>query len=87
VKRTPSRSWRAGTVDRQAEAAGLESWWCGEHVVLPDPRVPPSPMEPTDSILDPVIALIFGMRVTPPAATAVDPVLAQQVGETLVGRI
>jgi probable F420-dependent oxidoreductase len=49
---------------RQAEAAGLESLWCGEHVVLPDPRVPPSPMEPTDPILDPTVALTYAAAVT-----------------------
>ncbi len=48
----------------QAEAAGLESLWCGEHVVLPDPRVAPSPMEPTDPILDPTVALTFAAAVT-----------------------
>jgi probable F420-dependent oxidoreductase len=47
-----------------AEVVGLESLWCGEHVVLPDPRVAPSPMEPTDPILDPVIALTFMAAVT-----------------------
>ena len=31
----------------------------GEHVVVPDPRVPPSPMEPLDPILDPLVALAF----------------------------
>src|SRR5262252_8069919 len=51
-------------IAQQAEAAGLESLWAGEHVVLPDPRVPPSPMEPTDPILDPVIALTFAAAVT-----------------------
>ncbi|MBM4443610.1 MAG: hypothetical protein FJ027_24665 [Candidatus Rokubacteria bacterium] len=29
-------------VARAAEAAGLESLWGGEHVVLPDPQAPPS---------------------------------------------
>jgi probable F420-dependent oxidoreductase len=42
-----------------AESAGFESLWAGEHVVLPDPQVPPSPMAPTDRILDPLIALTF----------------------------
>jgi probable F420-dependent oxidoreductase len=42
-----------------AEAAGFESLWAGEHVVLPDPQVSPSPMAPDDRILDPVIALTF----------------------------
>lgn len=49
---------------QQAEAAGFESLWCAEHVVLPDPRVPPSPMEPTDPILDPVVALTFAAAAT-----------------------
>jgi probable F420-dependent oxidoreductase len=52
------------SVARQAEAAGLDSLWCGEHVVLPDPRVAPSPMQPTDPILDPVVALTFAAALT-----------------------
>ena len=28
---------------RAAEAAGFDSLWAGEHVVLPDPQIPPSP--------------------------------------------
>jgi probable F420-dependent oxidoreductase len=51
-------------IAQQAEAEGLESVWAGEHVVLPDPRVPPSPMEPTEPILDPIIALTFAAAVT-----------------------
>jgi probable F420-dependent oxidoreductase len=42
-----------------AEEAGFESLWAGEHVVLPDPQAPPSPMAPHDRILDPVIALTY----------------------------
>jgi probable F420-dependent oxidoreductase len=42
-----------------AESAGFESLWAGEHVVLPDPQTPPSPMAPSDRILDPLIALTF----------------------------
>jgi probable F420-dependent oxidoreductase len=49
----------AAPVGRAAEAAGFESLWVGEHVVLPDPRVPPSPMNAQDPILDPVVALTF----------------------------
>src|SRR3954469_20360707 len=49
---------------RRAEDAGLESLWGGEHVVLPDPRVAPSPLEPTDPILDPLISLTFLAAVT-----------------------
>jgi probable F420-dependent oxidoreductase len=44
---------------RAAEDAGFDSLWVGEHVVLPDPRVPPSPLEPGDAILDPVVALTW----------------------------
>ena len=44
-------------VARHAEAAGLESVWTGEHVVLPDPRVPPSPASPQTPFLDPAVAL------------------------------
>lgn len=51
-------------VAQAAEAAGFESLWAGEHVVLPDPRVPPSPMEPQDAILDPVVALTFAAAQT-----------------------
>lgn len=46
-------------VARAAEDAGFDSLWVGEHVVLPDPRVPPSPMNPEDPILDPVVALTY----------------------------
>src|ERR1051326_9059407 len=46
-------------VARAAEDAGLESLWTGEHVVLPDPQVPPSPLPPEVPILDPVVALTF----------------------------
>jgi probable F420-dependent oxidoreductase len=45
------------TIAKAAEAAGLESVWTGEHVVLPDPRVPPSPTDPQTPMLDPGIAL------------------------------
>ena len=49
----------AARVARAAEAAGLDSLWGGEHVVLPDPRVPPSPLEPEDRITDPIVTLAF----------------------------
>ena len=34
----------AAAVARAAEQAGFESLWTGEHVILPDPQVPPSPV-------------------------------------------
>ncbi|MGY9074181.1 MAG: LLM class F420-dependent oxidoreductase [Acidimicrobiales bacterium] len=40
-----------------AEAAGFESAWTGEHVVLPDPQVAPSPLPPEGLMLDPAVAL------------------------------
>jgi probable F420-dependent oxidoreductase len=46
-------------VAQTAEAAGFESLWAGEHVVLPDPQVPPSPMGPQDLSLDPLLALTW----------------------------
>jgi probable F420-dependent oxidoreductase len=46
-------------VAQAAEAAGFESLWMGEHVVLPDPQVPPSPMAPQDCALDPLVALTW----------------------------
>ena len=47
-----------------AEEAGFESLWAGEHVVLPDPQVPPSPMAPQDPALDPLLALAWAAAAT-----------------------
>ncbi len=49
----------AARVARAAEQAGFDSVWTGEHVVLPDPQVPPSPAPPELAMLDPVAALAF----------------------------
>ena len=49
----------ARRVARLVEEAGFDSLWAGEHVVLPDPRTPASPMDPDDPILDPVVALTY----------------------------
>ena len=46
-------------VAQAAETAGFESTWTGEHVVLPDPQAPPSPLPPRHPILDPTVALAF----------------------------
>jgi len=54
-----SRPATAARIARLAESAGFDSVWAGEHVVLPDPRVPPSPMDPDQPILDPLVALSF----------------------------
>ena len=42
-----------------AETAGFESIWAGEHVVLPDPQVAPSPLPPTYPMTDPNIAFAY----------------------------
>lgn len=47
----------AARIARHAEAAGLESVWTGEHVVLPEPQVPPSPVPASTPFLDPAVAL------------------------------
>ncbi|HEX5064823.1 MAG TPA: LLM class F420-dependent oxidoreductase [Myxococcota bacterium] len=49
----------AARVAQAAEAAGYESVWTGEHVVLPDPQAPPSPAPPQTPMLDPAVALGF----------------------------
>jgi probable F420-dependent oxidoreductase len=47
----------AGSVARAAENAGFESLWTAEHVVLPDPQVPPSPVPADTRFLDPAVSL------------------------------
>jgi probable F420-dependent oxidoreductase len=55
---------RLTTAAQAAEAAGFESLWAGEHVVLPDPQAPPSPMAPQDPAIDPFIGLTYAAAVT-----------------------
>ncbi len=47
----------AARVAQAADSAGFESAWTGEHVVLPDPQVAPSPLPLQAPILDPAVAL------------------------------
>ena len=49
---------------KAAEEAGFESLWAGEHVILPDPQEPPSPMAPQDPSLDPLLALGWAAATT-----------------------
>jgi len=49
----------AARFGRAAEAAGFESLWVVDHVVLPDPPVPERPMAPDQRLLDPIVALTF----------------------------
>ncbi len=54
-----ARPETAARVARAAEAAGFDSVWTGEHVVLPDPQVPPSPVPAHTPMLDPAVALAY----------------------------
>lgn len=47
------------TIAEAAESSGLESLWCGEHVVLPKPRVAPSPADPEHHFLHPSVVLSY----------------------------
>jgi len=49
----------AAQVATSAEAAGFDSIWAGEHVVLPEPQAPPSPLPAHTPMLDPAVALSF----------------------------
>jgi probable F420-dependent oxidoreductase len=63
---------------RAAEAAGFDSVWAGEHVVLPDPQVPASPMRPQDPALDPLLALTWAAAHTTTIALATGIVILPQ---------
>ncbi len=52
----PQAAAKAATA---AEQAGFESLWTGEHVVLPDPQVAPSPLPPEFPILDSAVSLTY----------------------------
>jgi probable F420-dependent oxidoreductase len=59
-----ARPGAAARLARRAEELGYDSLWAGEHVVLPSPKVRPSPMEPDEPILDPLVALAHLAAVT-----------------------
>ena len=46
-------------IAQAAEAAGLESVWTGEHIVLPDPSLPSFPLAPETPMLDTIVALTW----------------------------
>jgi probable F420-dependent oxidoreductase len=46
-------------VAQTLEAAGFDSIWAGEHVVLPDPQVAPSPLPPAYPMMDPNVTFAF----------------------------
>ena len=49
----------AARLARAAEAAGFESLWTADHIVLPDPPLPGRPMAPDMRLLDPIGSLTF----------------------------
>src|SRR5579883_49421 len=49
----------AAAVARAAEDAGFDSLWTGEHIVLPDPQVPPSPVPAHAPFIDSAVALAY----------------------------
>lgn len=51
-------------VAQAAEAAGYESVWTGEHIVLPDPQAAPSPAAPETDFVDTAVALSYLAGVT-----------------------
>ncbi len=46
-------------IARTVEAAGFDSFWGGEHIVLADPQVPPSPMPPSTEFVDLCATMAF----------------------------
>ncbi len=60
----------AVAVAQAAEAAGFESVWTGEHIVLPDPMVERSPMPASTPILDTIVALTLIASHTPRCGSA-----------------
>ena len=51
-------------VAQASEAAGYDSVWTGEHIVLPDPQAPPSPAAPETVFVDTAAALSYLAAVT-----------------------
>src|SRR5712692_798905 len=49
----------AAATARAAEAAGFDSVWTGEHIVLPEPQVPPSPVPANTPFIDSAVALAY----------------------------
>lgn len=49
----------AARIAQLAERLGYDSLWVADHIVLPRPRVDPSPLEPDAPLLDPLVSLAF----------------------------
>ena len=61
-----------------AEQLGYDSWWAGEHVVLPSPQVPPSPARPETPMVDPLVHLPFVAALTSKMALATGIIIIPQ---------
>lgn len=51
-------------IARLAEELGYDSLWAADHVVVPSPHAEPSPMNPDDPLIDPIVALTHLAAVT-----------------------
>ena len=71
---------------RAAEQAGFDSVWAGEHLVLPDPQVPPSPMAPQDPVLDSLLALTWAAAHTATIRLATGIVILPQRNPVLLAK-
>lgn len=71
---------------RAAEAAGFDSLWAGEHIVLPDPQVPPSPMAPQARALDSLLALCWAAAHTSTIRLATGIVILPQRNPLLLAK-
>jgi len=71
---------------RAAEQAGFDSVWAGEHLVLPDPQVPPSPMAPQDPALDSLLALTWAAAHTATIRLATGIIILPQRNPVLLAK-
>ena len=62
INRSPRRSGPTARLAGLCEELGYESWWAGEHVVLPSPPCRAGADEPDRPILDPLVHLVRGRR-------------------------
>ncbi|HZM40341.1 MAG TPA: LLM class F420-dependent oxidoreductase [Acidimicrobiales bacterium] len=71
---------------RLAESAGFDSVWAGEHIVLPDPQRPPSPMNPQDPALDSLVALTWAAAHTSTIRLATGIVILPQRNPAVIAK-
>src|SRR6201982_3420020 len=81
-----SRPGDVARAARAAEQAGFDSVWAGEHLVVPDPQVPPSPMAPQDPVLDSLLALTWAAAHTATIRLATGIVILPQRNPVLLAK-